>query len=93
MNLHIDILDKHFEEIKSGFECQSSDVYLYGKATVLECADACRQRIGCIYFIYGYGSKQGQCYWEKAASDDCSEGWEVDEYNFYKIIGMFRYGF
>ena len=67
----------------------STDVILSGENSVSECADSCRQTIGCIYFIYGYDAKQGKCYWEKASSDDCSEGWESDQYNFYRIFGRF----
>jgi len=53
-------------------------------ATVNECADAVRN-VGGTYFIYGTMTKAGKCYVEHTDSDDCVEGWEADEYDFYKI--------
>jgi len=72
---------------KSGSECESSDYKLGKFSTVEECADACRQKDGCKFFIYGTGSKSGYCYWEYTKTADCSEGWETDKYNFYEVAG------
>ena len=48
--------------------------------------DGCRvTRDGCKYFIYGKGSKSGECYWEKTESASCPDGWEDDSYDFYSI--------
>ena len=42
-------------------------------------------RNGCKYFIYGKGSKSGECYWEKTKAASCPDGWEDDSYDFYSI--------
>jgi len=70
--------------LQRGRECQSMDTNLGKFATVNECADAVRN-VGGTYFIYGTMTKAGKCYVEDTDSDDCVEGWEADEYNFYKI--------
>lgn len=53
--------------------------------TVQQCADACKAKAGCEFFILGYGEKEGSCYHEFTATEECTEGWDVDEYNFYKV--------
>ena len=50
-----------------------------------ECADACVHTNGCTYFVFGKGSKYGQCYYEYTKSAKCKEGWETDKYDFAKI--------
>ena len=71
--------------IKYSSECKSGDQSLGWKASLKECASACRDTVGCVYFIYGYGGKQGRCYWEKTKSADCPEKWEADNYDFYAL--------
>jgi hypothetical protein len=68
---------------QSGSECQSSDTWLGWFSTVQQCADACRNGDFCRYFIYGTGSKAGNCYEEYTDAATCPEGWESDEYDFY----------
>ena len=37
------------------------------------------------FFIFGTGAKAGSCWHELSSSEECPEGFEVDEYNFYKL--------
>jgi len=86
----LDYFDKHiggegYGLIKSGVECNSRDRYL-GKFDFLdECANACRNKKRCRFFIYGTSNKKGWCYWEKTSDKSCSEGWENDNYDFYSL--------
>ena len=51
------------------------------------CANACRQKDHCKFFVYGYGPKEGACWWEHTKTADCSEGWIYNEHDFYEITG------
>ena len=75
--------------ILSGVECQSEDEKLGKFNTVLECARACREKNECNYFVFGTGTKAGECYWEKTKNQECPEGWEFDQYHFYEKTSMF----
>merc|ERR1712228_619700 len=72
--------------IKEGAECLSSDESLGTGMTLEECSEACSKINGCKFFILGSGSKEGYCYWEKTENENCDEGWEDDEFNFYAIV-------
>ena len=72
-----------FRLIKSGVECGSTDVQIGTFATLAECADACRTQVGCIFFLYG---KVNRCWWEKTNSAACTEGFVVNDYNFYQLL-------
>ena len=74
--------------MKSGVECNSADEYLGWFDDVRKCADACKAKSECYYFIFGNGNKWGQCWWEKIWSRNCHEGWEQDQYDFYEMLGM-----
>eukprot|EP00928_Gymnodinium_smaydae_P016951 TRINITY_DN1643_c0_g2_i2.p1 TRINITY_DN1643_c0_g2~~TRINITY_DN1643_c0_g2_i2.p1 ORF type:complete len:1434 (+),score=252.71 TRINITY_DN1643_c0_g2_i2:90-4391(+) len=71
--------------IKSGVECESSDAWLGSGKTVAECAQLCASTNGCKYFISGTYKKEGNCYYEKTSSAQCSEGFEKDQYDFYQL--------
>ena len=75
-----------FRLVKENAECMSSDMSLGEKATRDECAEACINTADCKFFIYGKGSKSRRCWFEYTQSEDCPEGWEPDEYDFYEII-------
>ena len=77
--------------IKSDNECNDNDEHLGDFTSLKECANACRNKAGCKFFIYGKDSKQGSCWWEKTSDSSCSEGWEVDEYDFYEITSKFSF--
>ena len=70
--------------IKSDVECGSADVQIGTFATLAECADACRTQVGCVFFVYGVGVNN-RCYWEKTNSAVCTEGFVVNDYNFYQL--------
>ena len=76
--------------MKLDHECNSKDESLENQDTVLECSKACREKDGCKYFLYGIGSKEGQCFWEKTESAECTEGWDNDQYIFYENLGLFH---
>ena len=76
----------NYRLLKSGVECQSDDQRLVD-GSLSECADACSDINECHYFIIGTGGKEGLCWWEKTENGTCPEGWEVDEYDFYEMIG------
>merc|ERR1712028_41987 len=79
-----------FKLVKTGAECLSSDSQLpapdspFRYATAAECAAAVQAKGG-KFFIYGTGDKKGACYQEDTKSEDCEEGWETDQYDFYKF--------
>ena len=81
-NFHLE-----YRLVKSGAECRSGDQEFRRFDSLQECADACLNKNECVYFIYGTGSKAGRCWWEKTHNPCCSEGWEIDEYNFYEVVG------
>ena len=67
-------------------ECSSADFKLGefpGRVDL--CAAACARRAGCHYFIFGTGRKAGHCWHEFTHADECPEGWEADEYDFYEL--------
>ena len=74
--------------MKQGVECESDDESLGDDVSIGECANACKAKAGCNSFIFGTGIKAGNCYWEKTLNGTCPEGWEKNDYNFYKMKGM-----
>lgn len=74
-----------FNLIKEGNECLSKDEDLGSKETLEECAEACVETEGCVFFIYGTSKKNPGCHYEKTTSTRCPEGWSEDSYNFYKL--------
>ena len=76
--------------LKLDHECNSKDESLENQDTVLECSKACREKDGCKYFLYGIGSKKGQCFWEKTESAECTEGWDNDFFDFFENLGLFH---
>ena len=74
-----------YKLVKSNAECKSGDQSLGSFSTLYGCAGACRKNAQCTYFIYGINNKKGKCYWEKTSSRGCTDGWETDSYNFYKL--------
>lgn len=70
---------------RAGAECASADSFLGVQPSLEECATRCKRTAGCKYFIFGSGFKSGRCFWEHTNTSDCTEGWEVDEYDFYSI--------
>ena len=75
--------------LQSNVECESDEgEYDFGiQNNDVECAQQCRDRIGCQYFLFGVGAAAGECRMEGAGgSDDCgSEGFRVANYGFYKL--------
>ena len=105
-SFYLDTLElKSYSLVEAGHECGSSDSYLGKFSTIDECAKACYRTNGCHFFIYGYVSKKGKCYWEKipgapgdcvrtTATDDCKvdcqDGWERDSYDFWALDSEYR---
>ena len=77
-----------YDLVREGVECKSNDTELEMNDSIEKCADVCKQIEGCNFFIFGKGKKAGKCFWEKAVNSNCPEGWEPDDYNFYKMKGM-----
>ena len=79
--------------IKVRHECGSDDQWLGKAKSVEQCANLCKKRFGCKYFIKGLkigefgdaNTKVDFCYWEKTLSAHCPEGWEHDYYGFYEL--------
>jgi putative chitinase len=77
-----------FDMVKADHECNSADEFLGTYDTLEKCAQKCAGTSGCYYFIYGKGLIfGGRCYWEKTATETCSEGWDSDSYDFLKLGG------
>ena len=72
-------------------ECKSGDEYLKGGLdSIDECADLCKNKYGCNFFDFGYGSKKGRCYMEYTTSAACTEGFETDKYYFYAVNSKYN---
>ena len=69
--------------IKEGSKCVSGDEKLGTFKTMQECAQACKDKSDCRFFIYGKGNKAGQCHQEYTSDASCTEGWQSDSYDFY----------
>ena len=74
-----------FELIKRGVECSSPDVDFGAVDSAAACAQRCAAARDCRFFIFGTGSKLGDCYGEFTMSDTCEEGWEIDDFDFYAL--------
>lgn len=83
-----------FERIRTGAECDDgAGIKLWDvpdgedDTRQLEaCAHLCELKSGCKYFIYGVGSKRGQC-WQEETKDGCETAkWEPDDYDFYTLL-------
>ena len=74
--------------MRAGYQCDSEDQHIGDFTYVSECANACPEISDCNYFIFGGGGKAGSCFWEKAESVDCPEGWIEAEFFFYQAISM-----
>ena len=77
--------------VTAGVQCQSDHESL-GKSlgtfdSFYECEQACIDKEGCKYFLYGQpGTGNAKnCYWEKTESASCPEGFEEDTYNFHSL--------
>ena len=70
--------------VKSNAECKSGDNDMGKKVSVQDCANAVSASDG-FFFIFGTGSKAGNCWKESTGSEACTEGWETDSYDFYKL--------
>ena len=74
--------------MKRGVECKSDDESLGDEMSIAECEKACMDKVGCNFFVFGTGSKDGKCYWEKTSTAGCPEGWKQNDYNFYELKSM-----
>ena len=68
-------------------ECKSGEKDLGTMKSIKQCMKACETTDGCYFFKYGYGKEEGRCFWEKATSIICEEGWEKKplQFNFYAL--------
>jgi len=75
-----------YERLRAGAECDDGDDNKLGMFdAVVKCAEACVQAANCTYFIYGVNSKRGQC-WQEWTKDACkTEGFEEDDFDFYRV--------
>ena len=70
--------------LRADAECRSADVDLGRQRNLAACTSACAAAADCEFFIFGKGSKAGDCYYENT-EEDCPEGWETDEFDFYEL--------
>lgn len=56
--------------------------------TIDDCADACFEKIGCKYFLFGYADKEGKCLWVNTQGPRCPDGVKSDNYSIYEITGL-----
>lgn len=80
------IIDKvvPYSLVKSNVECKPAYKREGKLSSAQECANAVKVSGG-DFFIFGKGSKLGNCYKENTASESCAEGWVSNEYDFFKI--------
>ena len=58
--------------------------------TASHCANECRKRAGCKYFIFFQRTSENEyfnCYWENTTAASCPEGWIESKFDFYKLKG------
>ena len=73
--------------VKSGHECDSSDELLGQLPSASECAQLCKEKEGCKFFIYG--TKNTKCFMEepdgsKIDGQKCNgKSWVKHDYSFY----------
>ena len=70
-----------YKRIHVGKDCKSgAELDLGGgKASVAACGTACTaaKGAGCKYFIFGTGSKAGNCWWEESCSSTSTNSYDV----------------
>ena len=78
--------------VRSGHTCSSPQRAFKSAArfaSVDLCATECARTAGCRFFIYGAqgGNREGRCYFEKTSGhpQQCPEGWEEADYDFYEL--------
>ena len=76
--------------LKRNVKCKSKTEELATDLNyVKECAELCKNKDGCQFFIFGNkNTKKGKCSWARTAYDDCQEGWQKDDYDFYGFKGI-----
>jgi hypothetical protein len=82
-----------FKIVRMGHECNSGDAHIGDGISARTCSDRCAARASCSYFISGTSNKAGLCYHEYTSSASCSQGWEADQYDFYKLERSFTLTF
>merc|ERR1711871_1335913 len=70
--------------VRSNHECKSGDEDLGKKATLQECKNAVKENKG-EFFSYGINGNEGQCFKENARVGDCPDGWQADQFDFYRL--------
>ena len=74
--------------LQSSVKCAStaSAVDFGSKQSLKSCAEACKDRPDCQYFIYGNNTTS--CWMQQVTADNCgSDGFQAANYNFYKRLG------
>ena len=76
---------------KYGHECNSTDTRLSNANSPEQCARNCKNQIGCRFFSWGYkdgelSDDKHRCYWEHTTSEKGLDGFEEDNYHFYKLL-------
>lgn len=73
--------------VTSGVQCRSDHESLGTFDSFYACEQACIDKEGCKYFLYGQpGTNNAKnCYWEKTSSASCPEGFEADTCNFHSL--------
>jgi hypothetical protein len=74
-----------YRTLKSGSECLSTDQYLGWYTTKEGCVQAVQDNGG-KFASYGSGTKMWLCYQENTDTSSCSEGFEVDSFDFVEIV-------
>ena len=84
-------VSEHPVLLKRNAKCKSTiQVLATGLNYVKECAELCKNKDGCQFFMFGNkNTKKGECSWARTAYGDCQEGWQEDEYDFYGLKGIF----
>ena len=65
----------------------SRDYRIGNFPTLDDCAQACENKAGCKFFLYGIGNIDGECFQEFTSTAKCPEGFRPDSYNFYELFG------
>ena len=80
INFKIIFLD--YSLLQSGHDCQSDGVFIGHTSSIKGCADLCRKKYGCQYFMLDKrdDDEGSDCFWKKMDESSCIEGWNQDSH-------------
>jgi hypothetical protein len=74
--------------VKSRSSCKGESADMGPQPTALACLGAVRAMGGKFFKFSTYPSSTPHtCFWQGTTSEDCPEGWQEEDFDFYKVLG------